>query len=62
MSVKDFDRLRVSLHAPMIDGVIGHQSNRVKGDPLPESDIIGHGVGFHLTLHLNVKDLKGFGS
>lgn len=62
MSVEHFDRLRVSLHAPMIDGVISHQGNGVKRDPLPESDIISHGVSFHLTFHLDVKDLKGFGS
>lgn len=62
MSVEHFDRLGISFHAPMIDGVIGHQGDGVKRDPLPESDIISHGVGFHLTLHLDVKDLKGFGS
>lgn len=61
MPVEHFDWLRVALHAPVVDGVVGHQGYGVEGDPLPESDVVGHGVGLHLALHLDVKDLKGFG-
>ena len=61
MPVKDFDWLGVPLHAPMVDGIVSHKCHCVQGDPLPEGDVISHGVGLHLALHLNVKDLKGFG-
>ena len=57
MTVKDFDWLGVSLHAPMVDGVVCDQGDRVEGDPLPEGHVVRHGVGLHLALHLNVKDL-----
>lgn len=59
--VEDFDWLGVPLHAPMVDCVVGHKCHCVEGDPLPKGDVVRHGVGLHLALHLNVKDLKGFG-
>lgn len=62
MTVEDFDWLRVTLHAPMVDCVVCDQGDGVEGDPLPEGDVVCHRVSLHLALHLNVEDLKGFGS
>ena len=45
----------------MVDSIVSHKCNCIEGDPLPEGNIIGHGVCLHLALHLNVEDLKGFG-
>ena len=42
----------------MVDGGLGDKSKSINIDPLPESDIFHHGMRFHFTLHLNVKDLK----
>lgn len=58
VAVKDFDGLGVTLHAPMVDGVVGHQGNGVERDPLPEGHIVRHGVSLHLALHLNVENLQ----
>lgn len=45
----------------MVDGIVSHKCNCVKGDPLPEGDVVRHGVRLHLALHIDVEDLKGFG-
>lgn len=60
--VEHFGRLGIPLHAPVIDGRVRHQGNRVYRYPLPEHDLLRHGVGLHLTLHLNVEDLQRLGS
>lgn len=44
VSVENFGGLRVSLHAPVVDGRIGHQGNSVHRYPLPEHHILRHGV------------------
>ena len=44
----------------MIDARFCHKSNSIERDPLPEDDVVRHGVGLHLGLHLNVEDLQGF--
>lgn len=59
MAVKDFDWLRVTLHAPMVDCIVCDQGYSVEGDPLPEGHIVRHRMSLHFTLHLNVKDLQG---
>lgn len=59
VTVKYFDWLRVTLHAPMVDRVVCDQGDSVEGDPLPEGHVIRHRVSLHLALHLNVKDLQG---
>lgn len=59
VAVKDFDWLRVALHAPVVHGIVCDQGDGVQRDPLPESHIICHCVSLHLALHLNVKDLQG---
>lgn len=56
--VEDLDRLRVALHAPVVDGAVRHQGNRVERDPLPEGHVVRHGVCLHLALHLNVENLQ----
>ena len=58
--VKDLLRRRVTLHAPVKDRGLGHQSDGVQRDPLPEDDVVGHYVGLHLGLHLDVENLQGF--
>ena len=58
MSVEDFGWLAVTLHGPVVDGGLRHQGDHVLGDPLPEDDVIRHGVGFHLRLHLDVEYLQ----
>lgn len=60
--VKDLDGLRVALHAPVVDGAVRHQGNRVERDPLPEGHVVRHGVRFHLALHLDVENLQSLGS
>lgn len=62
MPVEDFDRLRVSFHTPVIDGVVCHKRDGIERDPLPKRNVFGHGVGLHLALHFNVENLKGFRS
>lgn len=62
MTVEDFNWLGVTLHAPVVHGVVRHQGDGVEGDPLPEGHVVRHGVSLHLALHLDVEDLKGFGS
>lgn len=62
VAVKDFDGLRVTLHAPMVDRGFGHKCDSIKGNPLPKGNIIGHGVLLHFALHFNVENLKGFAS
>jgi len=59
--VEDLDRLRVTLHAPVVHREVGDDADRVHGYPAPEDAFLGHGVGFHFALHLNVEDLKGLG-
>lgn len=61
MAVKDFYRLWVSLHTPVVHSIVSHKCNSVQGDPLPEGNIICHGMRLHLALHFNVKNLKSFG-
>lgn len=58
MAVKHFGGLGISLHAPVVDGRVRHQGDGVYRDPLPEHDVLRHGVSLHLALHLNVKDLQ----
>lgn len=58
MTVEDFDRLRVALHAPVVDGVVRNQGHCVERDPLPESHVVGHGMSLHLALHLDVENLQ----
>lgn len=58
VAVKDFGRLGISLHAPVVDGRVRHQGDGVYRDPLPEHDVLRHGVSLHLALHLDVKDLQ----
>ena len=58
--IKDFHRLGISLHAPVVDCCFGHQRDHVLRNPLPEDDVINHRVRLHLRLHLNVEDLKSF--
>lgn len=50
----------VALHGPMINGRVRDQSQGVQGDPLPEDDVVRHGVSLHLGLHFDVEDLEGF--
>ncbi|TNN64714.1 hypothetical protein EYF80_025020 [Liparis tanakae] len=40
VAVKNFHRLRVAFHAPVVDGIVSHKCNCVKGDPLPEGDFL----------------------
>lgn len=58
VTVKHFDWLRITLHAPVVDCVVCDEGNSVEGDPLPEGHVIRHCVGLHLALHLNVEDLQ----
>ena len=60
MTVEDLSRGGVALHAPVEHGGLSHQGDHVLRDPLPEDDVVRHGVGLHLGLHLNVEDLQGF--
>lgn len=60
--VEYFGRLGIPLHAPVIDSQIRHQGNSVYRYPLPEHDVLRHGVSLHLTFHLNVEDLQCLGS
>lgn len=58
VTVEDFDWLRVALHAPVVDGVVCDQGDRVERDPLPEGHVVSHGVSLHLALHLDVENLQ----
>ena len=58
MSVEDFCWLAVPLHGPVIDRGLRHQGHHILGDPLPEDDVIRHGVRLHLRLHLDIEDLQ----
>ena len=58
MSVEYFCWLAVALHGPVINRGLRHQGHHVLGDPLPEDDVIRHGVSLHLRLHLDIEDLK----
>ena len=60
MSVEYLGRGAIPLHAPVEHRGLGHQGDHVLRDPLPEDDVVRHGVGLHLGLHLNVEDLQGF--
>ena len=60
VTVEHLDRLRVALHAPVVDGQLGHDADRVHRDPLPEDAVLRHQVGLHLGLHFDVEDLKCF--
>lgn len=62
MPIKYFGRLGIPLHAPVIDGRIRHQGNSVYWYPLPEHDLLCHGVSLHLALHLNIENLQCLGS
>lgn len=44
VSVENFGGLRISLHAPVVDGRIGHQGNSVHRYPLPEHHVLRHSV------------------
>lgn len=59
--VENFGRLGIPLHAPVVDSRICHQGDSVHRYPLPEHDILGHGVSLHFTLHLDVEDLQRLG-
>ena len=58
MPVKDFHRLGIPLHAPVVHRRLGHQRDHVLRNPLPEDDVVDHRVRLHLRLHLDVEDLK----
>ncbi len=60
MPIKDLLRRRIAFHAPVIHRGLGDQCDGVDGDPLPENDIVGHGVRLHLAFHLDVENLQGF--
>jgi len=60
VSVKNLDRLRVSLHAPVVDGRFRHQGNKIQADPLPKNNVFGHDVSFHFAFHFDVKNLQRF--
>ncbi len=58
VAIEHLDWLRVSLHAPMIDGRVRNQGDGVNRDPPPEQHFIRRGVSLDFTLHLHVKDLQ----
>ena len=60
MSVEYLGWGAVPLHAPVEHRGLRHQGDHVLRDPLPEDDVVRHGVSLHLGLHLNVEDLQGF--
>lgn len=60
MPVEHFNGLRVAFHTPVVDCVVGYEGYGVQGDPLPERNVVGHGVRLHLALHFNVEDLQSF--
>ena len=47
-----------TFHAPVVDCGVRGQCHCVNSNPLPELDVLGHRVGLHLALHLNVEDLQ----
>lgn len=59
--IEYFGGLGITLHAPVIDGRVSHQGNGVHRDPLPEHDLLSHGVRLYLALHLNIEDLQRLG-
>lgn len=58
VTVEDFDWLGVTLHAPVVDGIVCDQGNCVERNPLPEGHVVSHGVSLHLALHLDVEYLQ----
>ena len=61
VTIKDLGGLAVPLHGPVVDAGLCDQGDGVQADPLPEHDVVRHGVRLHLRLHLDVEDLKGLG-
>lgn len=62
VAIKHLHGLGLALHAPVVNCIICHKGNSVQRDPLPEGDIVCHGVSLHLALHFDVKDLQRFPS
>lgn len=52
----------LTVHAPVVAGIVGGERDRVGVDPLPEDDLLRHRVRLHLALHLDVEDLQRFSS
>ena len=44
----------------MVHGQVGDNTNGVHRYPLPEHALLGHVVGLHFALHLDVEYLQGF--
>ena len=58
MSLKHLNRLGIPLHRPVIHYSLCDNTDSVEIDPLPEYDVIWHGMALHLALHLNVEYLE----
>lgn len=52
----------ITFHRPVINSSFCDKSKGVDINPLPESDILHHGMCLHLAFHFNVKDLKSSSS
>ena len=54
--------ITLTVHAPVVAGIICDKGHCFGIDPLPENHLLCHVVCLHLTLHLYVEDLKGLPS
>ena len=58
MTVEHLDWGAITFNRPVVHGRCGDKRNSGGVDPRPEDNFLGHLVGFHLGLHLDVEDLK----
>jgi len=59
VAVEQFHRRDVALEGPVVDGGGGDEGDDGSGSPTPVDDGLGHGVGLHFYLEVEVEDLEG---